>query len=332
MKRIDARALDGGGLLITAMVALGCAAPGAALAQAPAYPVKPIRMIVAYAPGGFNDILGRMAARKIADAVGQSVVVENRPGAEASIGINLVAKSPPDGYVLGMGSGNLTILPHLVKSLPYDPLRDFAPVSNTAFVPYVVCVNVGVPAKTVQELIAIAARRKGFLSYASGASTSRLATEMFKSMAKVDIVYVPYRGTAPALIDVAGGQVDMMIADQGLVRPLARTGKLRMLATTGLKRLRILPELPTVAEAGLRGYEIASWSGVMAPAGTPQEIVNRLYRAVAAGMRAPDLQPVLDELGYEASGNTPEQFTAMIRDEYAKFAKVVRDAGITAEP
>ena len=196
----------------------------------------------------------------------------------------------------------------------------------------VVCVNVAVPAKTVQELIAIAKKRKGFLSYASGASTSRLATEMFKSMAGVDIVYVPYRGTAPALVDVAGGQVDMMIADQGLIRPLAKAGKLRMLATTGLKRLRIMSDLPTVSESGLQGFEIASWSGVMAPAGTPRDIVSRLHRAIAAGMHAADLQSVLDEMGYEPSGNTPEQFAAMIRDEYAKFARVVREAGITAEP
>jgi tripartite-type tricarboxylate transporter receptor subunit TctC len=148
-------------------------------------------------------------------------------------------------------------------------------------------------------------------------------------MAKVDIVYVPYRGTAPALVDVAGGQVDMMIADQGLVRPLAKSGKLRMIATTGLKRLRLLPDLPTLNEAGLRGYEIASWSGVMAPAGTPREIVDRLHRAIAAGMRAPDLRPALDDMGYEPVGDTPEQFAAMIRAELAKFGKVVREAGIS---
>ena len=318
--------------VLLAAAALGCGVAGNASSQPAPYPAKVIRLVVPYASGGFNDILGRMAARKIAEAIGQSVVVENRPGAEGSIGLNLVAKAPPDGYLLSMGSGNLTILPHLTKSLPYDPLRDFAPVSNTAFVPYVVCVNVAVPAKTVQELIAIAKKRKGFLSYASGASTSRLATEMFKSMAGVDIVYVPYRGTAPALVDVAGGQVDMMIADQGLIRPLAKAGKLRMLATTGLKRLRIMSDLPTVSESGLQGFEIASWSGVMAPAGAPRDIVSRLHRAIAAGMHAADLQPVLDEMGYEPSGNTPEQFAAMIRDEYAKFARVVREAGITAEP
>ena len=143
---------------------------------------------------------------------------------------------------------------------------------------------------------------------------------------------MPYRGTAPALVDVAGGQVDMMIADQGLARPLARAGKLRMLATTGLKRLRMMSDLPTISESGLQGFEIASWSGVMAPAGTPRDIVNRLHRAIAAGMHAPDLQSVLDEMGYEAVGNSPEQFAAMIREEFAKFAKVVRDAGITTEP
>jgi tripartite-type tricarboxylate transporter receptor subunit TctC len=273
-----------------------------------------------------------MAAKKISEALGQSVVVENRPGAEGSIGLNLISKAPPDGYALGMGSsGNLTILPHIMKNLPYDPIRDFVAISNTAMVPYVLTVNVAVPAKTVQELVVLARKRKGFMSYASGASTSRLAAEMFKSMAKVDIVYVPYRGTAPALVDVAGGQVDMMIADQGLVRPLAKSGKLRMLATTGPKRLRLLSDLPTMSESGLRGYEIASWSGVMAPAGTPREIVNRLHRAIAAGMRAADLQPVFDDMGYEPVGDTPEQFATMIRAEFAKFGKVVREAHITNE-
>lgn len=300
--------------------------------QAGDYPSRPIRLIVPFAAGGGLEITARSIAQKLTEKRGASIVIDNRPGAATILGSEIASKASADGYTLLMITTTFAINPSLYGKLPYDPLRDFAPVSNTAFVPYVVCVNVAVPAKTVQELIAIAKKRKGFLSYASGASTSRLATEMFKSMAGVDIVYVPYRGTAPALVDVAGGQVDMMIADQGLIRPLAKAGKLRMLATTGLKRLRIMSDLPTVSESGLQGFEIASWSGVMAPAGTPRDIVSRLHRAIAAGMHAADLQPVLDEMGYEPSGNTPEQFAAMIRDEYAKFTRVVREAGITAEP
>ncbi|MCC7487120.1 MAG: tripartite tricarboxylate transporter substrate binding protein [Burkholderiales bacterium] len=336
MRTIESRAARGNvprgrSPRIIAPAALACLALGNASAQPVAYPVKPVRLVVAYAPGGLNDILGRMAARKISEALRQSVVVENRPGASGLIGLDLVAKASPDGYTLGMGSsGNLAILPHL-QSVPYDALRSFAPVSNTALVPYVLAVNAAVPARSVQELIALARKRSGFLSYASGAPTSRLAAELFKSMARVNIVYVPYRGTAPALVELAGGHTDMMIADQGLVRPLARGGKLRMLATTGLRRIRVLAELPTLAESGLPGYDITAWSGVVAPAATPNEIVRLLHGAIAAGMRAPDVQAQLDELGYEPLGDTPEQFAAKIRSELALFGKIARDAGIKGE-
>ena len=303
-------------------------------AQTVAYPVKPIRLIVPFAPGGPNDILGRLVGQKLTEQLGQTVVVENRGGAGGTIGLDAAAKSPGDGYTLSMGgSSNMTVAPALYAKLPYDPLRDFTPVINVAHVPYAIGVNPTVPAKNVKELIALAKRKADFLSYGSSGtgSMSSLSAELFKSLSGTRIVHVPYKGTAPALTDVVSGQIDMMFADLSLIQNLARGGRLRLVAVAGSKRLASAPGVPTIAESGLKGYSIEPWFGVVGPAGVPGAIVSRLNGVIAAGLKAADVTQRLDALGYEAIGGTPEQFAATIKADIPRYARIVKTAGIKAE-
>jgi tripartite-type tricarboxylate transporter receptor subunit TctC len=307
-------------------------AAGTVMAQQ--YPSKPLRMIVPFAPAGPNDILGRMVAQKLTEQLGRAVVVENRGGAGGTIGLDVAAKSPGDGYTLAMGgSSSMALAPSLYAKLPYDPVRDFTPIINVAHVPYAIGVNPTVPAKNVKELIAIARRKANYLSYGSSGtgSISSLAAELFNSLAGVQIVHVPYKGTAPALTDVVSGQIDMMFADLSLVRSLASAGRLRMIAVTGSKRSPAAREVPTVMESGLKDYQIEPWFGVVAPAGVPREIVVRLNGVIAAALKAPDVTQRLDALGYEAIGGTPEQFAATIRADIPAYARIVKAAGIKAE-
>ncbi|MBI3937339.1 MAG: tripartite tricarboxylate transporter substrate binding protein [Betaproteobacteria bacterium] len=318
------------GAVMVPFLAVVC---GSVLAQG-SYPGKPIRIIVPFAPGGPNDLLGRMVAQKLTEAWGQSVVVENRGGAGGTVGLDVAAKSTGDGYTLAMGgSSNMTVAPSLYRKLPYDSIRDFTPVINVAHVAYALAVNPTVPAKTVKELIAIARKKAGYLSYGSSGtgSMSSLAAELLKSMAKVNIVHVPYKGTAPALTDVISGQIDMMLADLAVIQPHARAGKLRVIAVTGMKRLPSAPGIPTVGESGLRGYEVSPWFGVVGPAGVPRDIVAKLNGAIAAGLKAADILRRFQQLGYEAIGGTPEQFAATIKSDIAKYARIVKTAGIKAE-
>jgi tripartite-type tricarboxylate transporter receptor subunit TctC len=315
-------------------VAAAWLAVSAVAAAAQAYPAKPIRLIVPFAPGGPNDIIGRIVGQKLAEAWGHAVVVENRGGAGGTIGLDAAAKSPADGYTLAMGgSSSMAIAPGLYAKLPYDPLKDFTPVINVAHVPYALAVNPTVPARNVKELIAIARSKTGYLSYGSSGtgSVSSLAAELLNSMAGVKVVHVPYRGTAPALTDVISGQIDMMLADLSLIQPHARAGKLRAVAVTGAKRLASARELPTIAESGLPGYVIEPWFGVVAPAGVPREIVARLNGAIAAGFKSADVNQRLDALGYEPIGGTAEQFAATIKSDIEKFARVIKAAGIKVE-
>ena len=305
---------------------------GSALAQG--YPAKPLRLVVPFAPGGPNDILGRLVAQKLTEAWGQQVVVDNRGGAGGTVGLEALSRMPGDGYALGMGgTSNLTLAPSLYAKLAYDPLKDFTPIINVAVVPYALAVNPTVPAKNVKELIAVASRKAGYLSYGSSGvgSMSSLAAEMLKSMSKTDIVHVPYKGTAPALTDVVSGQIDLMLADLAVIKPHADNGRLRVLGVTGAKRSTAAKDLPTLAESGLPGYELSPWFGVVMPAGVPRDIVARLNTAIGASLKSADVLQRLSGLGYEPLGGTAEQFAATIKSDIAKYAKIVRTAGIKAE-
>ncbi len=312
------------------LVALFVAIP----ASAQQFPTKPIKIIVPFAPGGPNDILARLVGQKLNELWNQAVVIENRGGAGGTIGIEVAVKSPGDGYTLAMGgSSNLAIAPGLYAKLPYDPLRDLAPVCNVAIVPYALAINPRVPAKNVKELVAIAKSKKARLSYGSSGSgsVSSLAAEMLKAATGSDIVHVPYKGTAPALTDVIAGQIDMMLADYATIEPFAKVGKLRVLAVAGSRRLALAPDLPTIAEAGIKGYAVDVWFGIVAPAGTPKEIVAKLNAAIAGGINAPDARQRFAELGYQAIGDTPEQFGATIKNDIEKFGRAIKSAGIKPE-
>ena len=320
-------------------VVLHCAVVAAfaltASANAQQYPAKVIRMIVPFAPGGPNDILGRLVGQKLTQQWGQAVPIENRGGAGGTIGLEYAARLPADGYAIAMGgSSNLAVAPSLYKKLSYDPQRDFSPIINVAHVPYALAVNPTVPARNVKELIAIANRRQDYLSYGSSGSgaMSNLAGELLKSMAKVKIVHVSYKGTAPALTDVIAGNIDMMLADLALIQPHVAAGKLRVLGVTGGKRLVSAPNLPTINESGLKGYVVEPWFGLVGPAGMPRNIVTLLNTTIAANLKAPDVVQRLGALGYEPIGGTPEQFAATITADIANYARIVKAAGISIEP
>jgi len=307
--------------------------PTPGLAQE-AWPSRNMRFIIPFPPGGAADIVGRLLAAHFQTALGRPVVVENRGGAGGTIGLDVAAKSPGDGYTLSMGgSSNMAVAPSLYAKLPYDSLKDFTPVINVAHVPYAVGVNPTVPAKTVKELVALAKRKADYLSYASSGtgSMSSLCAELFNSLAGARILHISYKGTAPALSDVVSGQVDMMFADLALIQGLAKGGRLRLIAVTGAKRLASAPGIPTIAESGLKGYQIEPWFGVVGPAGVPAAIVSRLNGVIAAGLKSADVNQRLDALGYEPIGGTAEQFAATIRADIPRYAKIVKAAGIKAE-
>ncbi len=302
-----------------------------AFAAAQNFPAKPLRMVVPFAPGGPNDILGRLISQKLTEAWGQTVVVENRGGAGGTVGLEAASRMPGDGYGIAMGgTSNLALAPSLYAKLAYDPVKDFTPIINVAVVPYALAVNLTVPAKNVKELIAVAGRKAGYLSYGSSGmgSMSSLAAEMLKSMSKTDIVHVPYKGTAPALTDVVSGQIDMMLADLALIKRYSDSGRLRVLGVTGLKRSSAALDVPTLAESGLPGYELSPWFGVVGPAGVPKDIVGRLNGAIASSLKSSDVIQRLGALGYEPLGGTPEQFAETIKADIGKFAKIVKSAGI----
>jgi len=298
-------------------------------AQAP-FPSKPIRIVVPFPAGGTTDILARAVAQKLTETLGQSVVVDNRPGAGGNIGAELVAKSPPDGYTLLMGTvGTHAINPSLYAKMPYDHVKDFTPVILVAGVPNVLVVNPSVPANSVQELIAYIKANPGKVNFASsGSGTSiHLSGELFKTMAGVSMTHVPYKGSSPALTDLMGGQVQLMFDNLPSSLPQIKAGKLRALAVTSAQRASALPDVPTVAEAGLPGFEASSWFGLLAPAGTPKDVVTKLNAEVAKWLATPEAREKLASQGAIAAGQSPDDFTRHIAAETAKWQKVVKESG-----
>lgn len=317
--------------LVGAVGALSLLLLAADLLAAQNFPNRAMRLLVPFAPGGPNDILGRLVAQKLHERWGQPVVVENRGGAGGTVGLAAAAKLPNDGYHLAMGgSSNMAVAPSTYKKLPYDSVRDFTPIAMVAHVPYALAVNPVVPARTVKELVALARRKPGYLSYASSGagSMSSLSAELFKALSKADILHVPYKGTMPALTEVTSGQVDMMLADLALVQRFAEVGKLRVLAVTGSRRAPAAPKVPTVSESGLQGYVIEPWFGVVAPDGVPQDVVAQLNGAIVESLKAPDVSRRLAALGYEPIGGAAEDFARTIKADIAKYAEVVKKAGI----
>lgn len=298
------------------------------------YPSRPIRFVVPYPPSGAADIVARIVAQKLGDSLGATVVVDNRAGAGGNLGTDLVAKAAPDGYTLLMGNvGPLAINVSLFKRLPYDPLKDLAPVSFMVAYPNVLVVNPSLPAKSVSELVALAKSRPGQLSYASAGtgSSTHLAAELLKSMAAINMAHVPYKGGGQAIIDVMAGQVHLYFSSMLGALPHVKSGKLRALAVTGTRRSRAAPELPTVAESGFPGYEANNWVGLLVPAGTPAAVILRLNREIVRIFGQPDVQERLAAQGGEAETGTPEKFADYLRAEIKKWAKVVTSSGAQVE-
>jgi tripartite-type tricarboxylate transporter receptor subunit TctC len=316
-----------------------CVAAGGALlalaepAMAQTYPTKPVRMLLGYAPGGPTDLVGRLTGQHLSETLGQQFVMDNRPGAGGSLAVTLLTRAAPDGYTLMLvANGEIAIAPNIRKALPYDPRKDLATVSRIGWSQLVLVVHPGVPAKTVGELVALAKAKPGSVNFASAGlgSTAHLAGELFKHLAGIDIVHVPYKGAGPALADLMGGQVQMLITGYSSALGHIKAGKLRALALTGTQRLPSAPDLPTIGET-VKGYEVTSWYGVVAPLGTPQAVIGRLHKEIAAMVRRQEIIERLQTLGIEPEGNTPAEFARQIRSEIETWAKVVKIANVPVE-
>lgn len=299
-----------------------------ALAQS--YPAKPIRLIVPSSPGGGTDITGRIIAQKLTELLRQQVVVDNRAGAGTRIGNEIVAKSPPDGYTLLMGLSTLAIIPAVYKSVSYDALKDFAPISQVVSVPNVLVVHPSLPARSVKELIALGkSRPRDLVAGSAGSGTSpHLSLELFKSMAGIEMVHVPYKGSGPGLVALVSGEVAVFFPSASSATPHIKANRVRPLGVTTATRTEALPDVPSIAEAGLPGYEATQWFGVLAPAGTPQAIVERLHKEIVTALKSPDVAKQLSTQGAQIVASSPEQFAAYIRTETKKWAEVVKAAGI----
>lgn len=302
-------------------------------AHAQQYPVRSVRIVVGYSPGGGTDVLSRVLGRKLTESWGQAVVVDNRPGAGGIVGTEAVAKSPPDGYTLLNIPSTHAINPSLFKKLPYDSIRDFTAIGLIATSPNVLVVHPSLPVKSARELIALAKKRPGELSFSSAGvgSTTHLAGEYFRSLAKIDTLHVPYKGSGQAEIDLAMGQVQYMIDSTPAALPNIKSGRTRALATTGKERFSLLAELPTVAESGLPGYESVSWWGIVGPAGMPPALVERLNREITRIMNLPDVKEQAHALGADSWTSTPQRFLDFIREETVLYGKIIREAGIKVE-
>lgn len=302
-------------------------------ASAQAWPTRPIKMLVPFPAGGTVDFFARVVAPKLGEAVGQPVQVENRSGAGGNIAAEAVAKAPPDGYTVLMGSEIVAINISLYKQLGYDPVKDLAPVTLVGTVPNILIANLAVPVTSVKDLIALAKKPGTKLSYASTGhgTSSQLSSELFKSMAGVDILHVPYKGGAPAIADVIGGQVNIMFLNMPTGIGQVKAGKVRILGVTSAKRVAQLPDVPTIEEAGLKGFETAAWSGVYVPMGTPRDIITRLNTEIVKILKMPSVREQLAGQGAEPVGDTPEEFAQFTRSEIAKWAQVVKASGAKVE-
>lgn len=314
--------------LIAIVFVLVC---GTAWAQS--YPNKAVRMIVPFAPGGSTDIVARVVAQKLTEAWGQTAVVENRAGGGTVIGTDAVAKSAPDGYTLLMAPAPFAINPSLLNKLPYDTLADFAPITLVYTTPLVLVVNPNVPAKSVSEFTALAKARPRALNFGSSGTggSNHLAGELFNAMAGVKMVHIPYKGNAPALADLVGGHVDAVFNGLTSAVALIRSGKLRALAVTSRRRAEALPEIPTLDESGLKGFEAVAWTGIVAPAKTPHEVIMRISADVKKIVNTPEVRERLKDDGSDPVGNSPDEYATFLREEVAKWAKVIKFAGVKAD-
>ena len=304
------------------------------IAQAQQYPVKPIRIVVSFPPGGPTDIAARFVASHFTKAFGQPAMVENVAGAAGIVGADRVAKSPPDGYTLLMSSSNPYAVGRLLyPSMPYDALKDFAPISIVIRTPNYLVVNPKLPVNTIQELIAYARANPGKLTYSSaGTGTStHLGVELFKKMTGTSIVHIPYKGSAPSIAAVMAGETQMAMETAPPLIPQIKAGRLKMLAVTTIQRARLLPQVPTVAESGLPGFDTYTWFGMAAPAGVPGEVVQKLHAEIVNALAVPDVRQKLENLGAEVIGSTPEEFTALQKSETVKWAKLIKEVGIKGE-
>jgi len=327
---VKARALVGW-LAIDGCVALLLAA--SAVAHAQGYPSRPVRLIVPTSPGGGTDISARMIAPKLAEYLGQQIVVDNRPGASTMIGVELVARAAPDGYTLLMGISSLAIAPYIQTKVPYDAVKDFAPVSQVVVLSNLMVSHPSLPARAVKELVAFARTRPGQINFAAGSvgSNPHLAMELFLSMTGLKMVHVPYKGQGPALIDLMAGHVSLSMANMLSALPHVKNGRLRAIGVTGAKRASVAPGIPTIAEAGVPGYEVVQWFGVLAPAHTPRDIIARLHVGIVRAVQDPAIRERFSGDGAETVGSTPEEFAAVIRADLSKWSKVIKDAGIKRE-
>jgi tripartite-type tricarboxylate transporter receptor subunit TctC len=302
--------------------------------HAQSYPTKPVRIVAPFAPGSTIDIIGRLIAPRLSEALGQPVLVENRPGTGGMVGLDAVAKAPPDGHVTAIGAlGPLAMNPALYPKTPFDPVRDFAPVTLLATGPVVIAVHPSVPERNVKELIDLAKKNPGKLNFGSpGIGTSpHLTGELVKMLTKTDIVHVPYKGNAEALTDLISGRVSIVYTGVPPVVPLAKAGRVRLLATTGRARIAGLPDVPTIAEAGLPGAQVLIWYGIVAPAATSRDVVSRLNREIVRLMQSPEMKERFAQQGIDPETSTPEQFGKLVADEYARWTKVIRASGIKME-
>jgi tripartite-type tricarboxylate transporter receptor subunit TctC len=296
------------------------------------YPDRPIKLVVPFPAGGATDLIARTLGQKLGEALGQPVVVENKPGAAAALGTDLVAKSPPDGYTLVLGISSSMVVGPVYTKVPYDPVRDFAPIAIATVSPFALVVHPSVPAKSVRELVALAKEKPGELNVASfgSGSSSHLTAELFKAMAGVNLTHVPYKGGPPALQDLIAGRVQVMFDIISSVRAHMEAGRLRALAVTGPRRSPVASDVPTVAET-LPGFESSAWFGILAPAGTPDPIIRRLNKEIVQIVKGPALKELYAKQAMEPVGSTPEEFAAVIKADLAKWAKVIKDAGIKPE-
>lgn len=304
-----------------------------AMAQAPRFPSKPVRMVVPYPPGGPTDTTARMIAPRMSEALGRQLIIENRSGANTLIGTEIVAKSVPDGHTLLMVTSTISINPSTYRKLPYDTLNDLTPITVVISTPFTLIAHPSLPVKSAADLVRLAQTRPGHLLYPSSGigSSNHLAIALMSRMAGIETTHVPYKGTAQWMTDIVAGQVHFALTNPVAALPLARAGKVRLLATSGAKRLQMAPDVPTISESAVRGFEAGNWHALFAPAGTPREIVTRLHAEVVKALAAPEIETKFADSGAQTGGMTPDEFATFFRSEVAKWAKAVKLAGVTAE-